>query len=216
MPTAPPGVIKMENDDDEEPTLNQGPTLNVNETINRDGSEPTFTRQNGIFYILIKKFQQFCEFPNRRQILKIDRVSEELRPYFFDKISNEDMDKDGDEKVDDTENGGNTERWSLSFEKLSFLFPNLRQIHFWNLYRFDDMVLEQLISWIQDERCKLKQIKFLYYDYSGSLDESEEFYDPDLLDKELLGKLKELKWKVSYPKEGNGTNGFVIRLQRCK
>merc|ERR1719300_1561846 len=117
------------------------------------------------------------------------------------------MDDDDDEEMNDNHNNHNnnnrrnTERWMVSFEKLSFLFPNLEQIHFWNLYRFDNMVLEQLIKWSQDERCKLKQIKFLYYDYNGSLDESNEFYDPDSLDQELLQRLKELKWKMSYPKE---------------
>merc|ERR1711879_104231 len=90
-------------------------------------------------------------------------------------------------------------RWIVSFEKLYFLFPNLKQIHFLNFYSLNDTVLERLISRIDHEDCKLEQIKFLYYDYIGSLNDYQHFYDPNLLDMELLQKLKSLQWKITYP-----------------
>ena len=83
-----------------------------------------------------------------------------------------------------------------------------------NFYRFDNGVLGELIGWTQDERCTLERIKFLYYDYSGSLNDHRHFYDPDLLDKEKLERMKRLNWKVTYPKHRDGRNGFVIKLKR--
>merc|ERR1712062_496843 len=115
------------------------------------------------------------------------------------------------DKDDEKEDG----QWMVSFDKLYYLFPNLKQIHFLNQYRFDNVALKRLIEWIDHKDCKLEQIKFLYYDYSGSLNDNEHFYDPDLLDKELLQRLKELKWKISYPKKRNLGKGFVIRIQKC-
>merc|ERR1711951_7284 len=114
---------------------------------------------------------------------------------------------------DEKEERADDRQWIVSFAKLYYLFPNLKQIHFLNLYRFDNEVLQRLIKCIEDKHCKLEQIKFLYYDYIGSLNDYKYFYDPDLLDQGLVKKLKSLKWKMSYPKDRNGRKGFVIRIR---
>merc|ERR1712130_745833 len=98
----PPGVIKLSDDE--------------------------LKRKNGIFYILIKQFQSFCESPNRRQIMRIDTISPKLKPYFLD-------------EDDKKEESGDDGQWIVSFDKLSFSFPNLKQIHFLNFYRFDNEIL---------------------------------------------------------------------------
>merc|ERR1712083_1292020 len=98
-----------------------------------------------------------------RQILKLDCISEELKPYFLDRVSSDDEHKEYEDLCDN--------QWTVSFEKLSFLFPNLKQIHFMNSYRLDNETLQRLIDWLQHDGCKLEQIKFMYYDYEGSLDD---------------------------------------------
>jgi len=154
-------------------------------------------RKNHLFYILIKKFQHFCAFPNLRQIVKIDCISEGLRPYFLDSIGRPYIDQ----------------QWIVSFDKVLFLYPNLKQIHFLNLYKFDDEALRRLIAAIKLKDCKLGSIKFVYHDFEGSVHCCKHFYNPDLLDKKLMKKLDDLKWKVSYPKKINGAK-FVIKIQR--
>ena len=149
-------------------------------------------RKNRIFYILVKKFQQFCEFPNQRQILKIDCVADELKPYFMDRAD-----------------GGTQDM--VSFEKLAFLFPNIRQIHFMNFYRFDDEALQRLIQQIRRRDCKLEQIKFLYYDYRGDLKGHRHFFDPNSLGSKLVAKLNALGWKMSFPRN---RNGYTVRLRK--
>ena len=184
----PPGVIKMSNE----------------ERI----------RKNDIFYILIKKFKEFCEFPNQRQIVKIDCVSEDLKQYFLDKDtkaavpSTVSTSTNGTDEKRDDEQG--VVQWNVSFKKLSFLFPNLKQVHFLNLYRFDNMALDRLVKWSEDPRCKLEQIKFIYIDYAGDLDDYQHYFDHNQLNKKQMEKLEKLKWKVSKQK---GT-GFVMKLQR--
>ena len=134
--------------------------------------------------------------------------------YFLDSIIlNTD---DGDEKENVIVKSSNGKQWIVSFEKLSAIFPNLKQIHFINLYRFDNETLQRLIDWLKCAECKLEQIKFMYYDYEGSLDENPYFYDPDTLGKELLSQLKRLKWRMSYPKDRDHDQqkGFIIRLRK--
>merc|ERR1712154_372085 len=164
-------------------------------------------RKNGIFYILIKKFQQFCEFPNKRQIVKIDCVSDKLKPYFLDKA---------DTEFDDEKETANDDQiqWNVSWKKLSFLFLNLKQVHFLNSYRFDNVALDRLVEWVENDRCKLDQIKFIYNDYIGDLDDYQHFFDPKKLDKKQLLKLEGLKWKLSYPQSRNNRRGFVMKLQK--
>ena len=186
----PPGVIKM--------------------------SDEERIRKNDIFYILIKKFKEFCEFPNQRQIVKIDCISEELKQYFFDKDTKAAVPTttSTDEKRDDEQGADAVQKgdvqWNVSFKKLSFLFPNLKQVHFLNLYRFDNMALDQLVEWSEDPRCKLEQIKFIYNDYAGDLDDYQHYFDHNQLNQKQMEKLEKLKWKVSKQK---GT-GFVMKLQR--
>lgn len=177
----PPGVIKM--------------------------SDEERIRKNGIFYILIKKFQQFCEFPNKRQIVKIDCVSDKLKPYFLDKA---------DTEFDDEKETADDEQiqWNVSWKKLSFLFLNLKQVHFLNSYRFDNVALDRLVEWVENDRCKLDQVKFIYNDYIGDLDDYQHFFDPNKLDKKQLEKLEKLKWKLSYPQNRNNRRGFVMKLQK--
>merc|ERR1712233_173256 len=78
--------------------------------------------------------------------------------------------------------------------------------------KFDDEALRRLIAAIQRKDCKLQRIQFLYYDFEGSVHCCKHFYNPDLLDKKLMKKLDDLKWKVSYPKKINGAK-FVIKIQ---
>jgi len=153
-------------------------------------------RSNHLFYILIKKFQHFCAFPNRRQIVKIDCISEGLRPYFLDSIGRPHIDQ----------------QWIVSFDKVLFLYPNLKQIHFLNLYKFDNAALEKLIAAVQRKDCQLEKIKFLYCVHSGSLSDYEHFYDPDSLDNKLMNQLNDLKWKVSY--ERDEKTKFVINIKK--
>jgi len=172
----PPGVIKMTEEDKE--------------------------RKNHIFYILIKKFQHFCLYPNNRQIVKIDRIAPKLKSYFLDKVAQDAHVLDAN--VPD-------EKWIVSFDKLLVLFPNLKQIHFLNSYRLDDVVLNRLITRIERDDCTLEQIKFVYYDYEGSL--SKSLFDPVSLDRGLVQKLESLRWKMSCPER---RDGFVVKIQRRK
>merc|ERR1711972_221751 len=114
----------------------------------------------------------------------MDCISDHLAPYLLDVEDEQKCDEQQDEE----------KQWIVSFEKISFLFPNLKQIHFLNLYRFDNIALERLVEWIGNDRCKLEQIKFIYNDFVDSLNDCNHFVDPKQLNKQLTRKLETLKW----------------------
>ena len=150
----------------------------------------------------MKKFEDFCERPNTMQVIKIDFISEGLRDYFLDSVSTQTTPRTVDKL------------FIVSFKKIINLFPNVEQIHYFNLYPFDNDALRKLIDQIKKPENRLKQIKFLYYDYSDPLSEYPFFFDPTKLDRKLLDKLIRLKWCIKYPEEHNGRNGYRITVRR--
>merc|ERR1712129_637102 len=151
-----------------------------------------------VFYILIKKFREFCFAPNKLQIIKIDSISDGLKQYFLDC---DDEKEDGDGK------------WSVSFEKIVNLVPNVEQIHFMNYYRFNDAVLRKLIVQIKndkDREHKLKLIKFLYYDYDENIHDCPHYVDARKL--KLRKELKKLNWKMNVDED---KTGHCIKLCRA-
>ena len=156
----------------------------------------------------MKKFNDFCCVPNRKQKVKIDSVADGLKKYFLDpteqKINLPKVTEDDQDKMVSV-------LWNVSFIKIINLWPDIEQIHFFNWYRFDDNILEKLIEIIKMKDVKLKHVKFLYYDYEDPLDEYPFFFDPEKLNKGLLQKLEgECKWKISY---SESCNGYRINLR---
>ena len=151
------------------------------------------------------KFHDFLETPNRRQCIKFDEVSKNLRPYFMEQ--SEEMDINTKEK-----------KWIPSLDEIISVFPNVREIQFLNKYKFDDVFLQMLIKQIKRSHPenKLEKVVFLYFDYDETdgdgkpLDDTI-FQDPDALDGELEQELENgLKWKISHGK--NGRAGYKISV----
>merc|ERR1712154_148259 len=99
--------------------------------------------------------------------------------------------------------------------KVLFLYPNLKQIHFLNLYKFDDEALRRLIAAIQRKDCKLGSIKFVYTAYEGSVNDCQHFYDPDSLDNKLMKKLKEMKRKDLRSRSRGETSNTNTHSRHC-
>merc|ERR1712150_305938 len=122
-------------------------------------------------------------------------------------------------------------RWNISFEEISLVYPKARELHFVNQYKLNDAVLTGLIHHIKSGNKFLKhigeseevwensieKIVFLYYDYKDT--ETDEmgkpihhlmFEDPDKLDKKSIAKLKGLGWIIKHHKIGK--SGYKIRI----
>ena len=167
-------------------------------------------RKSRVFYILTKYFADFCNFPNQRQVIRIDCVSLGLRQYFSDETQREvQLPKVVKSEVHLKDN----KMWSVSFRKIVHLFPNIHEIHFLNWWLLDNAALQRLIREIGREDNKLRQIKFMYYDFNDPLSEHPWFFDPQSLKKALLSELKSLNWRITFPKKQDRRAGYIIKLK---
>ena len=94
--------------------------------------------------------------------------------------------------------GENEKVYVVSFDKILNLFPNIQEIHFLNWYTFDDEALRKLIAAIGREECRLKQVKFLYFDFKGPISAHPFFADPDSLRADLVDQLEESNWEIKH------------------
>lgn len=159
-----------------------------------------------ILNILHQKLQNFLKEPNPQQCLKLDVISEHLKPYF--------LDADGVSL-----NGG--VRYVVSIKRIMEMFTNLKTIQFRNLYLFDLKALSKLVVYLEQNRdSTLRTVKFLYYQYTSSGQPGDEnaFMNPGLLKqdedgKELFHRLRKLQWNMEHdPIEGG--IGYQIKLHR--
>merc|ERR1712228_117043 len=159
-------------------------------------------RQKKVLKILWNKFNQFRELPNMKQIIKIDIVSDRLKPYFFDELENVNIKT-------------KKKRFAVSFEKITNLFENVREIHFINEYKFDNVIMRKLIKQIKKKENKLESVKFLYYDYKDNRNknmrsipnDSFKFYHPEKVQSE---KLLNVGWELKH--QPNGKAGYKINI----
>merc|ERR1712154_77424 len=108
----------------------------------------------------------------------------ELKPFLMSKL---------EEKSIET----GQHKWRISLKKMKKIFGNLQEIHLFNFYKFDDLMLADLIEQIQQSGNKLRRINFLYYDYleaDGAPTNESIFMNPNKLNKRLLNKLNDLGW----------------------
>ena len=188
-----------------------------------DVSDDDFERKMKVMKVLVKKFNQFRLAPNKRQCIKFDKISPYLKRFF--------MTESQDENVETGK-----PRWDISFEEISTVYPNAKELHFINNYRFNNAVLEGLIDHIRngnrcmrkmgetEEVCRnnIEKIVFLYYDYKDSQMDVKSgkpihhlmFQDPDKLNKKQLEQLKNLGWIIKQHK--NGKSGYKIRVYKAK
>jgi len=152
-----------------------------------------------ILKILLQKMEEFLDKPNNHQCIKLDEISDHLKPYFLDHSGLEVDEKD-------------RPRYVVSFKRIMAMFQNLRSIHFLNSYLFDNDALDKLVDYLRENaNTTLRTVKFLYYQYEGNdkPDDGKIFMDPANLD---VTELEALKWKLK-PKKIEGI-GYEIRLYR--
>ena len=159
-------------------------------------------RRRKILQISWNKFNQFRLHPNMKQIIKIDTISDRLKPYFLDPLDENDIIT-------------GKQRYAVSFEKIINIFENVQEIHFINDYKFDNSIMDKLIRVILKKENKLRSVKFLYYDYKDNRNkntrsvpnESYRFFNPSKInDVELL----KVGWELKYKK--NGKAGYKINI----
>ncbi len=169
-------------------------------------------KMNKLFPVLKEKFDEFRNNPNKHQRIKFDTISTGLKPYFMD---------------DDGKDIEKEKKWKISFDKITKIYSNVKEIHFINQYRLDDDLLKRIINQISKDNNKIKKIKFIYYDYKdedGSGRPSEKykmFKNPDHLVKEGLHKLEGLGWKITHKKVGaprskSKSTGYQIVIEKNK
>merc|ERR550525_2018717 len=154
--------------------------------------------------VWILKFREILECPNERQCVKFDSISPILKRFFMEYSKKKDIDT-GERK------------WTISFEEILTVYPNVKELHFMNEYRFDDGVLQRLIEQIERKGNPLRKVVFLYFDYKDSGDGSGKpigsstFQDPGYLEAKLLNKLQgKLGWRM---KAGSSDlTGYKITL----
>eukprot|EP01083_Nonionella_stella_P257523 881383_1 len=179
---------------------------NRNRNISSKANAKNNERKRKIFKILWEKFDEFRQEPNMEQIIKIDTISDGLKPYFLDESSAKDI---HNKRI----------LWDISFDKILALFPNAQEIHFLNQYTLNNVALKRLIRQIKKPKNKLKRVKFLYYEYNEVPTESSYFYPPDSLKEDSIQELTNgmrtddnqlKKWK--FVKSETKNVGYKIRL----
>ena len=158
-----------------------------------------------------QQFNKIRECPNKRQCVKFDQISDNLKRFFM-------------ERTDELDVETNEKRWTISFEEILTVYPNVEELHFINEYRFDNGVLLRLIRQIQrsHEANKLRKVVFLYFDYVECDDSGkplncefcDRFMDPDDLSRKLMRDLTwTLKWKIKHGLCGDA--GYKITVSNA-
>eukprot|EP01083_Nonionella_stella_P223380 796161_1 len=157
-----------------------------NATIDRnvDKKDDDMIRAMKIYPVLWRRFNEFREYPNLKQRVKFDTISDHLKRFFMQKDTTED-------------------EWRISFEEITNVYPNVKELHFINEYRFSDEVLSDLIRHIRSKgkQNTIEKISFLYYNYKhpegkGKPSNKNIFQDPDTLREDLRKDLENLHWKI--------------------
>jgi len=154
-----------------------------------DGQKQDMQEMDNLYKVWWHKFEQIRQTPNERQCVKFDVISNNLKRYFLEQTKELDL-KSG------------KRRWTISFEEILTVYPNVKELHFMNYYRFDDGVLRRLITQIKKRKNPLRKVVFLYFDYvdcgdgSGMPKESGTFVNPDNFNGELTAMLEGRGWKL--------------------
>eukprot|EP01083_Nonionella_stella_P251271 867105_1 len=180
-------------------------------------------KEETILRISWRKFNAFRLKPNFKRTIKIDTISDGLKPFLL-------------QKDDDNRDFRGYDKYRVSFTNVLQIFENLEEIHYINKYRFDDRVLRELITVLKQQESNenviaknsnhfLNKIVFLYYDYEDKVIEENGqrksfdypgdcnmFFHPGDLNQEDVKQLKELNWTIKYGP--NGKVGYKIRIQK--
>ena len=198
-----------------------------NDQKNRFRNEEWKTVMN----ILWRKFNDYRYNPNLKQVIKIDQISPKLKQFFLEEVK----DKNGEPELD--VNG--EPRYIVDFGKIVKIFPNCREIHYFNQYKFDGQALQKLTETLymakrhNNKNFNLRRLRFLYYDFTAEeKDEKtglmipqtgDKFFNPDRFetDKELkksMDKLKSQGWKFlkNICKNEKGSYGYRITISNEK
>merc|ERR1712083_1264356 len=95
---------------------------------------------------------------------------------------------------------------------ITAIFPNVKELHFINMYKFDDIVLRALIEQINSVNNMVQKVVFLYFAYRGNDIPLESdggicFYDPHNLN---VSELEKEHWKLDHGPIGDG--GYKISV----
>merc|ERR1712157_410732 len=101
-----------------------------------DEQKADFQRKKAMSPVFWEKFEYFRKFPNIRQSIKFDQMSDLLKRFFM-------------EQIDDKDIKTKQRKWVISFDEITTVYPNVKEIHFLNEYRFSNHVLERLIKQIE-------------------------------------------------------------------
>ena len=161
-------------------------------------------KSNKILSVLRDNFENFRRYANQRRAVKIGEISENLKPYFMDYAGTDIH---------------NIERYVVSFQKITKIFDNAREIDFINRYIFDNVVLASLVQYLfKNPMNTIKQIKFLYYDYD-EYTFNNIVCDTEKLDKVLINRLKKMRWNIqarSQSKASYEIKLFLIKASNGK
>ncbi|MEM7362175.1 MAG: hypothetical protein AAF335_04150, partial [Bacteroidota bacterium] len=104
----------------------------------------------------------------------------------------------------------NEEVYTISFDKITEIYPNIQEIDFINDYRFDDEVLQILTTYLnKNENSKLKMVRFLYYDYKDEKRPSKPLQD---LNNGFGWKKKYLNKEWEIKEQTMGKAGYQVKV----
>ena len=179
-----------------------------------------------VMSILWGKFNEYRRTPNLKQVIKIDQISEKLKHFLLEEV----RDKNGNPELDVYDKP----RHNVDFEKILKIFPNCREIHYFNQYKFDGQALQKLVeTLLMAKHNNLRRLRFLYYDFTAEeKDEKtglmiprtgDKFFNPARFetDKDLkrnMDQLKSLGWKfqTNICKNEKGSYGYRITISNEK
>mmetsp|Transcript_79033 Transcript_79033/g.96635 ORF Transcript_79033/g.96635 Transcript_79033/m.96635 type:complete len:242 (-) Transcript_79033:138-863(-) len=123
--------------------------------------------------IITRKFIEFCEHPNKRNIVTFDCVGNDIKHYI---INHNEYNND-----------------EISFKNIENIFNNVTEIIFENNYIFNNKNCDNFLKWISNKKNKsnLSRLKFVYYDYNN------QYWNENKLSNLYINKLNNAGWKYT-------------------
>ncbi len=197
-----------DNDHKEEYDQNEHSKFWTEKLEHQDALKPMDKVSCRIMRVLMQKFNRFAA---ETRIVRLDDISYNLRHHFMVKVGSHVKD--------------NRDIFRISLKKIQRIFVNVEEIYLHNYYRLDDALLDDIIEFLKmnGNKDQIKQIKFLYYDYSGNINDETDAYDNNVylpinkLSQHKLRALDALGWecieKEQKKKNTDFQYGVKIRLK---
>lgn len=167
------------------------PLILKNEELDEEQNEKYIRIQHQIAKCVIKKFQQIRYNKSKRNVLKLDQISDGLRPYFYH----------------------NKSQQMLSLNKVLRFMPCVTHLYLYEGYTINNKFITHFVECVSTKSLKhLSAIKVLKFNFVGSC---KQFNWLDIVSKHNKKQLQKIGWIMSQHYDTAG-NSYRFQLVRNK